>query len=448
MVPLSDARENLKSIYTAAISAVDPAAAMESHLKREGDVLGLYSDGRLFKTYDLKNFERFIVVGAGKAAAPMAKAVERILGDLITVGCVCVKYGYTEALSKIQVVEAAHPVPDAEGVRGTRRILELLEGAGSRDLVISLISGGGSALLVLPPDSISLDDKRATTELLLKSGAGIHEINTVRKHLSLVKGGNLAKASGDATVLNLIVSDVIGDDIGVIASGPFAPEDSTYSDALLVLERYGLTGAVPRAVASYLKSGARGELEENPGSQSPAFRNKTNQIIASNIIALEAAKKAATERGYRSLILSSQIEGNTKDAALWHSRIAREILSSSNPVPAPACIISGGETTVRVTGEGLGGRNMEFAMHMSVFIEGLTQVTAASIGTDGTDGPTDAAGAAVDGLTLFHAKEKGIDVREYIKRNDSYPFHKELNNLIITGPTNTNVMDLRILIVE
>ncbi len=181
MVPLSDARENLKSIYTAAISAVDPAAAMESHLKREGDVLGLYSDGRLFKTYDLKNFERFIVVGAGKAAAPMAKAVERILGDLITVGCVCVKYGYTEALSKIQVVEAAHPVPDAEGVRGTRRILELLEGAGSRDLVISLISGGGSALLVLPPDSISLDDKRATTELLLKSGAGIHEINTVRK---------------------------------------------------------------------------------------------------------------------------------------------------------------------------------------------------------------------------------------------------------------------------
>jgi hydroxypyruvate reductase len=331
---------------------------------------------------------------------------------------------------------------------GAQRILQLLRNTDEHDLVISLISGGGSALLTLPPETISLEDKRATTDLLLRSGAGIHEINTVRKHISLVKGGNLAKAARKATVANLLVSDVVGDDIDVIASGPFAPDNSTFQDSLRVLERYGLIEKVPAPVTAYIMAGVRGEREENPGSKSPVFNKVANLIVASNIIALKAAKDEAVRRGYNSIILSSLIEGDTREAAFWHSRIAREAASSSNPVPVPACILSGGETTVTVTGDGLGGRNMEFAMHAALFIDGLSNVTVASIGTDGTDGPTDAAGAAVDGLTLFHAKENNLDIRTYIKRNDSYHFHKNLNNLIITGPTNTNVMDLRIIIVE
>ncbi|OHD68499.1 MAG: hypothetical protein A2W19_14535 [Spirochaetes bacterium RBG_16_49_21] len=445
---MSKSREDLKAIYTAAISAVNPAAAVESHVKRRGDMLLLYNRGRLFKEFNLKEFDRIIVVGAGKATAPMAKAVEGILGDRIAGGCICVKQGYADAVSKIRIIEASHPVPDGRGMAGAEQILDILRAAGRHDLVISLISGGGSALLPLPPASISLDEKRAATELLLKSGAGIHEVNTVRKHLSRIKGGNLAKAAADAVVLNLAVSDVVGDDMGVIASGPFSPDRSTFRDALQVLDRYRLTEKVPAAVSEYLRAGARGDIEENPGADSPVFRKIVSLIVASNIIALEAAKAEAVRRGYNSIILSSLVVGDTRDAALWHSGIAREAVSSSNPLPPPACIISGGETTVAVTGDGLGGRNMEFALHAAGQIDGLESVTMASIGTDGTDGPTDAAGAVVDGLTLFRAKEKGMDFRIYSKRNDSYHFHKELGNLIVTGPTNTNVMDLRIILIE
>jgi len=249
-------------------------------------------------------------------------------------------------------------------------------------------------------------------------------------------------------VINLMISDVVGDNMDVIASGPFAPDNSSYRDALDVLDRYGLAEKVPPSVSERIRSGARGDLEENPGPGSPIFRNVTNLIVASNIIALEAAKDEAMKLGYNSIILSSMVEGDTKEAAFWHSRIAREIAVSSNPVPAPACIISGGETTVVVSGKGLGGRNMEFAMHAVLFIGGLETVTIASIGTDGTDGPTDAAGAVIDGSTARLAREKGIDIYNHINNNDSYHFHKKLGNLVFTGPTNTNVMDVRIILVE
>lgn len=445
---MSNVRQNLKAIYSAAIAAVDPEAAVGEHLSCEKNVLQLTSRGRVIRSFDFASSTRIVVVGAGKATASMARAVERICAGRISEGCICVKHGYTRDLSVIEQIEASHPVPDASGMSGARKILGLLGRAGEGDLVISLISGGGSALLPLPPEGITLEEKREVTNLLLKSGATIHEVNTVRKHLSLVKGGTMARAAGRAAVINLMISDVVGDDMDVIASGPFVPDKSTFADALRVLERYSLTGLVPVPVAERIRAGARGEIEENPGERSPVFNNVTNLIIASNITALEAARSEAVSRGYNSLILSSRIEGDAKDAALWHARIAREIRASSHPVPPPACIVSGGETTVKVTGGGLGGRNMEFAMHAALFIEGAEGTTMASIGTDGTDGPTDAAGAMANGGTAALAREQGVDIGEYIRNNDSYHFHERMGTLIKTGPTNTNVMDVRIILVE
>ncbi len=444
---MAKVREDLQAIYMAAIDAVNPMTAVETHVRRKNNALQLLSGEHIIKEFDLGGFRRVIVTGAGKATAPMARAVEALLGDRLDEGLVCVKYGYTDTLKQIKIIEAAHPVPDSNGVSGAKQILELLKSANADDLVVSLISGGGSALLPLPPESISLEEKRETTSLLLKCGAGIHEINTVRKHLSLVKGGNLARAAGGATVINLMISDVVGDNMDVIASGPFVPDRSTFHDAMEIIERYGLMDRVPATVSEHIRSGARGDIEENPRSDDPVFKNITNLIVASNIIALQAARNEATARGYNSIILSSMIEGDTKDAAFWHSRVAREIVASSNPVTPPACIVSGGETTVVVTGGGLGGRNMEFAMHAALHIAGQERITMASVGTDGSDGPTDAAGAVADGFTLDQSRKMGIDINVYIASNDSYHFHEQLGNLIVTGPTNTNTMDVRIILV-
>ncbi len=438
---------DLKAIYTAAIRAVDPAVAVASHLKRRGDTLHLISENTRASEYDLARYNRVLLVGAGKATAPMARAVETLLGGRLDAGCICVKDGYSDTLSKTEIIEASHPVPDERGAGAARRMLEMLEGAGEGDLVISLISGGGSALLPLPPDPITLEEKRHTTELLLKSGASIHEMNAVRKHLSLVKGGNMAKAARRATVINLMISDVVGDDIDIIASGPFAPDGSTFDDALRILKQYGIDGRVPSSVSERIGAGTRGEIEENPHEGSPVFDRVANLVVASNIIALRAAKEESSRLGYNALILSSMIEGDTREAAFWHSRIAREEASTSNPVAKPACIVSGGETTVAVAGDGLGGRNMEFAMQAARFIDGLDGVTIASVGTDGTDGPTDAAGAVVDGTTMSVSRDRGVNIEDYMNRNDSYHFHQKTGGLIITGPTKTNVMDIRIMLI-
>lgn len=445
---MSKIRDDLKAIYTAAIAAVNPVTALKSHVLRNGDILQLRYRGQLHKEFNLKEYKRVFVVGAGKATAPMARAVEELLGDRIHDGVICVKYGYTDTLTRIRTMEAGHPVPDANGVAASQAIVAMLKTAGEEDLVISLISGGGSALLPLPPEPISLEDKRETTSLLLKCGADIHEINTVRKHVSLVKGGNLARAAEPATVINLMISDVVGDDMDVIASGPFVPDRSTFRDAMGILDKYGLAGRVPQQVFERISAGLSGDVGENPGQGDPAFRRVTNLIVASNIIALEAANVEAIARGYNSLILSSMIEGGAGDAARWHAGIAREILASSNPVGPPACVISGGETTVVVTGSGLGGRNMEFALHAALYIDGYERITIASIGTDGSDGPTDAAGAAVDGSTFDAARQLAMNIDEYFRTNDSYHFHEQLGNLIITGPTNTNTMDVRIVLVR
>lgn len=444
---MATARDKITAMYTAAINAVNPAAAVRDHLDVRGGLL-IARTVEGIREYRLDAYKNIIVTGFGKAAAPMAKAVEELFGTRIGAGCVVVKYGYTEKLDRIDIMEAAHPVPDESGRAAAARIRGMLRAAGKDDLVIVLVSGGGSALLPLPPETITLDEKRATTDLLLKSGASIHEINAVRKHMSLVKGGNLAKAAYPATVLCCVMSDVVGDDLDVISSGPLYPDASTFRDALRVLENYDLVRRAPASVIAYITAGVDGVIEENPKRDSGCFERVAHAVVASNIIALRAAETEAKRLGYATLVLSSRIEGDTRECAMFHAAIAREILNSGVPLTAPACVISGGETTVRVTGAGLGGRNMEFALQSAVFIEGCEGVTVASVGSDGSDGPTDAAGAFADGGTAARARAAGQDIFNYMRNSDSYNFFSTQGGLIVTGPTNTNVMDIRIVVVD
>jgi hydroxypyruvate reductase len=378
----------------------------------------------------------------------MARAMEDLLGKRITAGVINVKYGFTEPLAITETIEADHPLPDRNGVSGTKRILDLLRGAEERDLVFSLISGGGSALLVQPAGGISLEEKQSVTRSLLNCGASIDEINTVRKHLSGSKGGQLARAAYPATVVNLMLSDVVGDRMDVIASGPFAPDTSTFAEAWAVLEKYRL-GDVPSAVWDYLQQGMDGKAPETPKAGDPVFDKVSHAIIGSNILALEAAREEAERMGYASLILSSMVEGETREVARVHTAIAKEVIKSGRPVPPPVCVISGGETTVTIKGEGLGGRNQEFCLASLPDLEGLPhRVVLLSGGTDGNDGPTDAAGAVVDPSAAERARKQGMSVSDYLERNDAYHFFEKVGGLLMTGPTKTNVMDVRILLVR
>ena len=397
--------------------------------------------------FDLDRFDRIFVVGAGKASAAMGKALEEILGDRISGGLICVKHDHGLPLERIEVVEAAHPVPNRSGEIAGRRIIQLLESRGQRDLMISCVSGGGSALLPGPRAPITLEEKRELIEALLRSGADIHEMNAVRKHISTTKGGALMKAAYPATVVNLMLSDVVGDDPDTIASGPFTPDRSTFRDALSVLERRGLIERAPQSIRLRIKEGVAGDLSETPKEGDTIFGRAHNLIVGSNRIAVEAGKQKAGELGYSALILSTTIEGETGEAARFHAAIARETRCSGNPVSPPACILSGGETTVRVKGSGKGGRNQQFALELVERASTIPNAVFLSAGTDGTDGPTEAAGAIVDDTTARRCRELGLDVEEYLGRNDSYSFFKKLGDLIVTGPTRTNVMDTHIIMV-
>ena len=326
-------------------------------------------------------------------------------------------------------------------------MLDLVRSLGERDLVICLLSGGGSALLPLPAPGITLGDKQAATRHLLACGADIEEVNTVRKHLSRVKGGQLARAAAPATLVSLILSDVIGDRLDAIASGPTVPDATTYQDALAVVERYRLAEKLPSSLVQHLVSGGRAEITDTPKEGDEAFARTQNVIVGSNLIAIQAAAIEARKSGLNTLILSSFMEGETREIAHAHTAIAREILHSGNPVSPPACVLSGGETTVTLTGNGQGGRNQEFSLAAAIDLAGVEGVTILSAGTDGTDGPTDAAGAFADGTTAHRAKELGLSPLDFLDRSDSYRFFRELGDLLITGPTRTNVMDLRIMLV-
>lgn len=439
---LNKLRNDAISIFYAGLKAVDPVNAVKAHLRHEDGTLILQG-----REYDLSAFGNVYVVGMGKAAASMAKAMEDILGDRLTAGVVNVKYGHTVPLGTIKVNEAGHPVPDEEGIRGTREIIQLLKKTGKNDLVICLISGGGSALLPFPAEGLTLEDKQHLTKSLLECGASIHEINALRKQVSQVKGGRLARLAHPSTLISLILSDVIGDDLDVIASGPTVPDTHTFHDCKQIFEKYGLKGKVSGRLVDYIERGCRGEMEETPKPDDPIFQSTHNAIVGSNILAVEAAKEKAIELGYNSLVLSTFIHGETEEVAKVHTAIAKEIISSGNPVDKPACIVSGGETTVTIEGKGAGGRNQEFVLAAAIDIDGIDDVVVLSAGTDGNDGPTDAAGALADGTTINRARELGLNAYEHLCENNSYYFFKPLNDLLITGPTNTNVMDLRLVLV-
>ena len=437
---MGNPRSDIRAIFDAGLKAADPGEAIRRSVGLDGDRLTVEGG-----EYNRGAFDRILVVGAGKAAASMAAALEGVLGSHITEGTITTKYGHGCALKGVSITEAGHPIPDEAGVGGSRRILDLLKGAGDRDLVLCVISGGGSALLPLPVGGISLDDKQKTTQALLDCGADIHQINTIRKHISGIKGGRLAVAASPATLVTLVLSDVIGDDLDVIASGPTVPDRSTFADCMEIVNRYDLGNVLPPPVIAHLKDGADGNHPETPKPGDPVFDKTSVSIIGSCALSLTAAKQKAAALGYNATILSSSIAGETRDAAHDHAAIIREIQISGNPYPA--CLISGGETTVTIRGDGLGGRNMEFVLAAAIEIEGLEGITILSGGTDGTDGPTDAAGAIADGSTVRMARDRGIDAARYLANNDSYHFFEATGDLLITGPTMTNVMDLRIFLV-
>jgi hydroxypyruvate reductase len=378
----------------------------------------------------------------------MAKALEELVGEKIHRGLINVKYGFTENLAFTEITEAGHPLPDANGVEGTKKILDLLQNAGEKDLVFSLMSGGGSALLPLPAGKITLSEKQDLTRDLLACGASIDEINAVRKHISLSKGGQMARAASPATTVNLMLSDVVGDKMDVIASGPFVPDSSTFEAVWKILDKYNLKD-IPTAINAHLTAGMERQTPETPKINDPLFDRVSNFIVGSNIIALESARKKAEEMGYAALILSSMIEGETREVALVHSAIAKEIVNTCRPVPPPACIISGGETTVTIRGKGLGGRNQEFCLAAAIdLVELPPRVVVLSGGTDGNDGPTDAAGATVDPFTVRRGRDMGIEAADFLQKNDAYHFLEKTGDLLITGPTNTNVMDVRLVLVR
>ena len=436
-------RKDARAIFNAALAAVSSETSVRKHLKiRHGQLIA----GEC--SIDLSKVRDIFVVGAGKASAAMARAVESILSDRISRGVVNVKYGHSLRLDKIRLVEAGHPVPDENGRHGAEDILSLVSGAGRHDLIICLISGGGSALLSVPAPGLTLAQKQATTQVLLACGATIHEINTVRKHLSAIKGGRLAKAAFPARMIALILSDVVGDDPDVIASGPTVPDGSTFADCMAVIEKYQLHKKLPDTVLSHFRKGAAGLLPETPKPGERFLKNTMNIIVGSNREAILAARRRARELGYRPLILSSMIQGETREVARVHAAIAMEVLESGNPIKPPACILSGGETTVTLRGPGKGGRNQEFILATALDIDGSNGIVVFSAGTDGTDGPTDAAGAVADAKTVRRARKLGMDPRESLGRNDAYPFFEKLDDLVVTGPTHTNVMDLRIMLIS
>ncbi len=435
-----DLRIDARAILEAALKAADPGEAIRRHVHLQG---GILTAGE--SDYDMDRYRRVFVVGAGKAAHTMAEAAEMLLGDRLTKGFVNVKDGHLAPVSRIHLHECSHPVPDERGVAGAREMAEIAASLTEDDLLICLLSGGASALLPFPARPLTLADKQETTRLLLDSGANIHEINAVRKHISSIKGGRLAALAFPATVLSLILSDVIGNDLDVIGSGVTAPDSSTFQTALEVLAKYNLMESVPRLVAKRLREGAAGEIGDTPKAGDPVFTRTQNLIVGSCDLALEAAAVEASARGYQPLILSSFIEGETREIARMHVAIAKEVLAFRRPVKPPCCLISGGETTVTLRGTGKGGRNLEFVLAAAIHAAGLPNTVILSAGTDGTDGPTDAAGAIADGSTVSRSL---LSARQQLANNDSYAYFENLGDLVKTGPTGTNVMDIRLILID
>jgi glycerate-2-kinase len=433
-------RDDALSIIEAGIDAVLPENVIRNTVEVEGDRLAV--GGR---TLDLSKYKHIHVAGGGKASSAMAEEMERLLDGRITDGVVIDRHGTKSRTIKIKVLQASHPLPDENSIKGMRAIHDMLATADKGDLTIFLISGGGSALMTCPAPGVALEDIIRLTDMLLKSGATIAEINCVRKHTSQTGGGQILKWCDTSDVLSLIVSDVVGDDPGSIASGTTAPDNTTYADALSILEKYRLADQAPPRIIGHIKAGINGHAPETLKPGDPAFDRVTNVVIASNIVALEAAAKKAVSLGYGPIILGSRIKGESREVGLVHAGIASECQASGHPAKVPAVILSGGETTVTVHGSGKGGRNQEFVLG---FLRGSAPgMTVASVDTDGIDGATDAAGAIADATTLQRAIKMGLSIDRSLGSNDSYDFFQKLGDLIFTGPTGTNVSDLRCVLV-
>lgn len=437
--------DKVQRVLSAALQAVDPFEAVASHLKIDGEILSAAG-----KRYDLASLGKIYLIGAGKAGAPMSRAVDSQLGDRLSMGIVVVKGGYEgqtdhQPGNRIAIASAGHPIPDERGLQATQKIFELLEQTQPDDLVIGLISGGGSALLTNPSPGVSLEDLQELTQALLASGASIDEINILRKHLDQAKGGNLARLASPARVLTLILSDVVGNRLDIIASGPTVPDPSTFSDAMQILQQYNLTKEIPTSISKHIEHGIQGSKQETPKPGDPVFDRVQNIIVASNLQAVEAAVRQAKNEGYHTLLLTSYLQGEARQAGRVFAAIARQIDATGQPVPRPACVVAGGETTVTLQGDGLGGRNLELALGAVEELDGIADAVLITLASDGGDGPTDAAGAVVTGDTLSRAHTMGMQPIDYLKGNDSYHFFEPLEDLLRTGPTQTNVNDLTFL---
>lgn len=431
-------------LQRAALDAVDPVTAIHRHVSRDGG--GLIVAGR---RYGLDEYERVLLVGGGKAAVSMTAGIAEILGERLTQGVLVTKYGHAAGVGTapsgfdpsawpVQIIEAGHPVPDENSVRGAQAVVDLVSQATEQDLVICLISGGGSALLSLPVPALTLSDLQGLTDALLRSGATIDELNAVRKHCSRIKGGNLAQLAAPATVITLILSDVVGDPLDVIASGPTVPDRTTTADAREVLERYGV--GRDRWDAPFLR--------ETPKPDDSVFEHAQHVIVGSNRQGAMAAVEKARQLGFEALLLSTYIEGEAREVAKVAAGLAKGMHAHGDPLCPPCCLVWGGETTVTVRGQGKGGRNQELALAAALALEGWSRVLVMALATDGTDGPTDAAGAVVTGATVGRARELGLDPRTALEANDSYHFFEALGDLILTGPTGTNVNDLLFVLVD
>ena len=435
-------RGHAREIFDAAVKAVDAEQCVRQFVSLDGDILHVAE-----QTYDLNSYSRVLVVGTGKASPQMGVALESVLGDRISGGVMNTKYEHALPLKYIDVVECGHPVPDEAGVGGVKRMVELLDGADEETLVICLISGGGSALAPAPAEGLTLVDKQGTTSLLLACGANIVELNAIRKHLSRLKGGGLARAAFPARVVALMLSDVIGDPMDVIASGPTVPDTATFKTCMDILDKYELIDKIPKSVRTRLEAGLAGDIDDTPKPGDEALSRVQNLVVGSNGLAVTAANQKAKGLGYNTLVLSTRIEGEAREVAYVYAGIAKEIVASGQPVEAPACVIAGGETTVLVRGDGKGGRNQEIPLSGAIQLAGWDNVVLFSGGTDGTDGPTDAAGAVADGQTIARAEKMGISALAHLKNNDAYHFFKPLDDLIITGATGTNVADVAFVMV-
>lgn len=428
-------------ILSAALAAVDPAAAVTRHLMLDGSTLTAGA-----KSYDLRQIDRIFIIGAGKAGVPMTRAAINILGGRVTAGTIIVKDGYGpqpgEFPSNIHIVEARHPVPDGRGTAATGEILSMLSQTTPDDLVLCLLSGGASALMTSPVSGVSLADLQETNEVLLRSGANIYEVNAVRKHLDTVKGGGLARAAAPAQTLSLILSDVVGDSLEVIASGPTAADSSTFSLGARIIDHYRLGESLPDSVIAHIQGGILGDNPETVKPGDSVMDRVDNVLVGSNRLAAQAGIKAAGRFGFNTRLLTTLIQTEARQAGWILAGIARDIALGHFSIDRPACLIAGGETTVSVSGDGLGGRNLELALAAVSGMSGLENMLLVSLATDGGDGPTDAAGAVVSGDTLTRAHSLNLSPMDYLVRNDSYPFFAALDDLIISGPTLTNTNDL------